>query len=110
MSQKPETRFRKRVTSALDKLPRTYYFSVQQIARRGDPDIVLCINGSFVALELKASAQEMPTPLQRRKLEWILDAEGIAFVVYPENWDEILEYLQILACNPYPSEIKTNLN
>lgn len=64
---------------------------------RGDPDLLLCIRGQFVALELKASVKSKLRPLQEYKLQQITDAGGLACRVYPENWNQIYKVLQMMA-------------
>jgi hypothetical protein len=57
----------------------------------------MCIHGVFVALELKASASDKPTELQKYNLGRISQAKGIALLVYPENWDEVYAHLHKIA-------------
>lgn len=45
----------------------------------GNPDIVCCLKGRFVAIEVKQPGKN-PTPLQALKMEKISAAGGIAFV------------------------------
>ena len=90
---KPETRFRiNHVVPFLKKLPNTYFMSIQQLAISGDPDLILCVRGRFVALELKAEG-EKPRKLQEYKLEKIRKAGGIRLVASPENWSNIKQVL-----------------
>lgn len=81
------------VVPFLKKLKNCDYTSVQQLSRSGDPDIYACIGGVFVALELKASEKSRLRPLQAWKLEKIKSAGGLAMVVTPENWPEVMETL-----------------
>ena len=97
MAEKPETLFRRKVVLDLKKLYNTYFFSVQQVAIRGSPDICMCIDGRFVSLELKRSPTAEVAQLQRHTLGKILKANGIAFIVHPDNWFEIYAYLEILS-------------
>lgn len=46
----------------------------------GIPDVIACVNGRFVALEVKRPGNK-PTPLQRATLEQIQKAGGLAAVV-----------------------------
>ncbi len=93
MAQKPETRFRNsRVVPFLKTLKNTYFWSVQQIALRGDADICLCIWGRYVALELKSDGNE-PSPLQQYKLDRITKAGGLALVSDPIRWPQIKQIL-----------------
>jgi hypothetical protein len=94
--KKPETRFRERFVKKLKKLPNTHFFSIQQVAIRGVPDLLGLVDGRFVALELKASSKANVTELQKIALQKIAAAGGIARVVYPENELEILGELECL--------------
>ena len=90
MSQKPETVFRQKVTKWLEaNLPGSWFESIQQIAIRGTPDLLGCVRGRFVALELKASETSPVQELQKLKLERIASAGGVALLVYPENWESV---------------------
>lgn len=93
MAEKPETRFRRRVQAKLDLIPNSWYESIQQKAIQGTPDILGCVNGYFVALELKATPASKPSALQRLKLQRIVDANGVAFVVHPQNLEETIDVL-----------------
>jgi hypothetical protein len=97
MPQKPETRFRMRFRARLDKLPNSWFESIQQKAICGTPDIIGCVNGYFVGLELKAKASNKPTRLQELKLELIRTAKGYSVTVHPGNMEEVLEHLEKLA-------------
>ena len=96
MSRKPETVFRKRVSDALKTLPNTVFFPIQQKTFVGHPDFLLCIRGRFVALELK-SEKGVPSPLQRYNISKVIECGGLGYVVYPDNWKEILNVLKTLA-------------
>ncbi len=87
---KPETRFAvNQVDPFLKKLQHCVVTTVQQLAKCGDPDRILCIRGRYVALELKA-LDGKARPLQEWKLTSIrVRGGGLAFVVSPDNWEEI---------------------
>lgn len=89
MAPKAETNFKVRVKAYLATLPHTWHVKVQQVGIRGTPDILCCIRGRFVALELKRSATAHIDPLQYHILGLISQAGGYAMVVYPENWAEV---------------------
>lgn len=65
------------------------------VALGGIPDFLGCINGQFVALELKKDNTSPPSALQAYILEKIRKAGGMAFVVSPENWEEIYAHLKL---------------
>jgi hypothetical protein len=93
----PETRFRTQtVDPFLKELPNTYAMSVQQVALVGDPDKILCINGFFVALELKARGGRL-SKMQKYKLDQISAAGGVALVADPDNWERVKARLREIA-------------
>ncbi len=95
---KPETKFRiNRVDPKLRLLQNTWFESIQQKAIRDTPDKIGCVNGCFVALEIKASEKATTRLGQVLKGEMIKKAGGYWFKVYPENWDEIFNFLKGLA-------------
>lgn len=94
MSKKPETTFRESTYKDLDTLPNTWYESIQQVCIKGTPDIIMCINGLFVALEYKKDRKTKPEPIQTYKHDKIEGAFGFIFIVYPENWKYAFKELQ----------------
>lgn len=54
----------------------------------GTPDILACVNGYFVAIEVKAQAGK-PSELQLAKIRQIREAGGFAYVVYPTGWERL---------------------
>ncbi len=97
MAAKPETVFRAKARKRLDMIPNSFWESIQQKTINGTPDILGCVNGFFVALELKATPNDEPTALQKLKLQRIVDANGVAFVLHPGNLEVTLELLNNLA-------------
>lgn len=98
MAKKPETVFRESTYPALDKLNNTVRMSIHQVAIIGDPDIILCINGLFVALEYKKDAKTKPDVIQLYKHRKIRQkGKGKVFVVYPENWKRVYKKLEAIA-------------
>jgi len=93
VSSKPETLFRRRVVKDLESLDKIAVFSVQQVSIRGTPDLLICLKGNFIALELK-SEEGSPSPLQLYNIKRIERAFGQAFVVYPDNWGRIFDFLK----------------
>lgn len=88
-----ETMFKERVQRDLDSL-NCYHVKIQQRALRGIPDILACINGNFVALELKKDSVAHIDKLQYFELSKIQKkGKGLAFIVCPENWEETFKLL-----------------
>lgn len=71
-------------------------------SQAGTPDLLTCINGKFVAIEVKSSDGK-PSELQLHNLRQIDAAGGIAILAYPEDWDNlkalILALLNGQACS-----------
>lgn len=46
--------------------------------KRGAPDILACLDGVFVGIEVKREGKE-PTPIQHKRMAEIMHAGGLAF-------------------------------
>ena len=57
------------------------------VQREGVPDLLVCCNGYFLGIELKAETGE-PSKLQLRQIKMIRKAYGIAIVLYPHQFEE----------------------
>ena len=57
------------------------------VQREGVPDLLVCCNGFFLAVELKAEKGH-PSELQLWNIEQIRKAGGIALVLYPYQFDD----------------------
>lgn len=97
MSEQPETRFKKQIRPQLDALPNSWWFKTQLVALIGIPDIIGCLNGRFVALELKKDEKSLPSKMQLHVLNRIQAAGGIGVVVTPGSWDFTYQMLRFLA-------------
>ena len=65
--------------------------------RSGIPDILACVNGNFVAIEVKSSTGE-PSELQKYNIRKISESKGYAIITYPEDFDKLKKDLDKL-CN-----------
>lgn len=92
MARKPETNFRQKVIRELRLLDNTVIFSVQQKAIRGTPDLLICCNSLFVAMELKTDEGEC-SALQEKTLNDVSKAKGVSLVARPHNWDKVYKML-----------------
>jgi hypothetical protein len=89
-----ETQFKEQVQRDLkDMDPNGYYLKTQERGRKGVPDMLICLQGDFVAIELKRDG-EVPTKLQQLQLDKISRANGTAFAASPETWDAQLAILK----------------
>ena len=89
----PESIFRKKVIAALKGIKSSWWESISQKSIIGTPDIVGLIGGIFVALELKATSRSKISPMQLYKLEEIEGAGGLAFILHPGNYEQIIPIL-----------------
>lgn len=92
----PETRFRLRVVKpALESIPESWWTKIQAGSVRGIPDVLGCIKGKMIALELKTE-KGVADPLQLHRLTQVQRAGGYAAVVRPSNFHLILADLEAL--------------
>lgn len=66
------------------------YFA-NRMTKVGIPDILACVNGHFVGIEVKSSTGK-PSELQIYNVKTINECGGFAVIVAPEQW----EFLKIL--------------
>lgn len=85
-----EKQFEKKVREFLKSLPKQWHFKVfgNAFQESGIPDLVGCINGRLIGLEVKSSKGK-PSELQLYKIKLINKAGGYATVVSPKNWEEV---------------------
>ena len=95
-----EKTFENEIKKFLNKLPNTWYFKVWSgpYSKSGIPDIIACINGNFVALEVKAE-NGRASELQKRNIRLINECKGQAYIVYPNDFEELKERLIELCKN-----------
>jgi hypothetical protein len=93
MGKKAETSFKEIVLKDLAALPNGFFEKIQQVGKRGTPDILGCLNGYAVVIELKKDAKAKPDKLQRHKLKKYEKACALVFVAFPENWNELYKRL-----------------
>lgn len=72
-------------------------------SENGTPDILACVNGYFLAIEVKAP-EGRPTDLQLYKIECIRKAGGMAFVVYPSGWFKLKDIIDGLLIDKFNRE------
>jgi len=91
--KKPETAFKEWFVARLETIPKIWVEKIQQVAIRGTPDLIVCLRGIFIAIELKIGDEE-PDDLQAYKLNAIKRAGGVTYVVRPTNAEEVLRNLR----------------
>ncbi|RAN59835.1 recombinase RecB [Dolosigranulum pigrum] len=77
----PEKKIENKIKQYLDSIG-AYYLKVHGSAFQpsGTPDILACVNGRFVGIEVKRPEGGRVSPLQQFKINQIEAAGGIAFV------------------------------
>lgn len=91
-----ETKFKLKIRPLLYAIPHSWWVKIQLVSFRGIPDYLGCVNGIFVALELKVDGKDA-TSLQGHVIRKIIAAGGLGFVVTPELWPDIYEILLDIA-------------
>lgn len=70
------------------------YFA-NSFTKSGIPDILACINGHFVAIEVKA-ANGKPSELQKWNIQKIKEAKGLGIILYPKDFEKFKQLVQTL--------------
>ena len=93
MAMTPEAKVKAVVKNQLKGLGAYFFFpATGGYGRSGVPDIVGCYQGEFFGIECKAG-KGTTTPLQRKNLEDIDTAGGLALVVNEENMHDVSSLL-----------------
>ena len=79
-------------------------FFANRNTRSGIPDILACINGYFVAIEVKA-VNGKASPLQIHHCEAIRKAGGFSFILYPSGFEEFKQFVSGLNCDRFSKDI-----
>ncbi|MCD8090519.1 MAG: VRR-NUC domain-containing protein [Clostridiales bacterium] len=73
--------------------------------KSGIPDLICCINGIFIAVEVKAS-NGRPSELQRLNIKRINKSGGIGLFLYPEGFEEFKNLIKgVTECNIHTAEL-----
>ncbi len=66
--------------------------------RSGIPDLIICLKGEFIAIELK-NEEGKPSPLQIYNIDKIKQSGGQAFILRPSQFEnfkrEVLKHVQL---------------
>jgi hypothetical protein len=88
-----ETTFKEKVIKDLKTLGNCWFIKTMERGRVGTPDLLICLRGKFVAIELKREGKHT-TKLQQLTLSKIAAAQGISFESSPSIWDGQFELLK----------------
>ena len=90
----PEGKQKAKVKKILDDLGCYYFFpAANGYGRSSIPDIIVCMDGLFLGLEIKAGKNKA-TALQLRELDRIRQHGGLGLVVDDNNIDTLEHVLQ----------------
>lgn len=93
MKEKP---FENKVKKLLEKNGAWFVkFFANGFTKRGVPDLLACVNGRFLAIEVKGD-DGAPTDLQLYNLALITKAGGYGVVAYPEDFQSLSELVEAL--------------
>jgi len=99
MAQKAETNFRKKVRADLQSLVMVglpfFFEPIQQKAIKGSPDFFLCVDGFFIALELKSTGGNL-SKVPAEKLKRVAHANGLGIMADPQGWPMAFEAIKKL--------------
>lgn len=79
------------------------YWAGAQFTKSGVPDILACVNGYFVGIEVKAQNGK-PSELQLYNIRQIRKAGGLAYVIYPSGWERFKEIIDDLLIEQFNKE------
>lgn len=102
-----EKQFENKVKGYLKKLPGCWFIKYWGggMSKAGIPDILCCINGIFMSIELKASNGK-PTELQKYNTRLINQAAGIGIILYPEGFENFKNIIQeVIKCSSHIQEL-----
>lgn len=97
-----EKRFEVKVRRYLDSIGAwSVKYHGNAMSANGTPDLLVCLSGVFMAIEVKASNGK-PSELQKYKINQINEAGGVAMVLYPEGFDDFrLLCEEVLRCSSH---------
>lgn len=78
-------------------------FFANSYTKVGVPDILACVKGHFVGIEVKAQNGH-PSELQLHNVEQIKKAGGLAYIVYPSGWEKLKGIIDDLLIDKYNKE------
>lgn len=101
----PEKTFENKIKAFLESHGAWFVkFFANRMTKEGIPDILACINGYFVGIEVKA-ANGRPSALQLHHCSEIRKAGGFAFIVYPSGFDEFKKFVGDLQKDTFNKEM-----
>ena len=94
MGFKSEKAFQNYVLKRLRLLPMSYWYKANDRTTAGIPDLIGCVRGTFVGIELKVNSKT--SRIQEYTIDRINRAGGVSFVTTPESFEKDLLLLKRL--------------
>lgn len=80
-------------------------FFANSFTKSGIPDILACVNGYFVGIEVKAQNGK-PSELQLYNIRKICEAGGFAIVLYPSGFEKFKRFITDLNNDTFNKEME----
>lgn len=79
----------------IEKSPVGWFFKVWGggYQKSGIPDLIICVNGFFIAAELKGEGGK-PSELQEKNIRLINQGNGIGIILYPQGFEQFKEIVK----------------
>lgn len=74
------------------------YFA-NRMTKSGVPDLLICVRGTFLAVEVKAQNGK-PSELQLYNRDEIRKAGGYSIILYPDQWEDFKLFIDDLIDRP----------
>lgn len=94
MGFKSEKAFQNYVLKRLRLLPLSYWYKANDRTTAGIPDIIGCVRGTFVGIELKVTSKV--SKIQDYTIDKINRAGGVSFVMTPDTFEKDFQLLKRL--------------
>ena len=97
MASTPEGKVKTKVKKLLDKYGALHFSPMGTgYGVSGVSDIIALYKGRFIAIECKADEKKLPTELQKRFLQRVIEWGGLGLVIHDKNIDMLQASLDIL--------------
>ena len=89
-----EKLFENKIKKFIKTLPKAWFYKhwAGAYSQSGIPDIICCINGRFVGIEVKATNGKV-SDLQLRNIKLINESGGVGLIVKPSDFDTLKDTL-----------------
>ena len=103
---KEEKKFETKIRKFIDECGgwQVKYFA-NGYTKSGIPDILACVNGYFIAIEVKAENGRI-SALQTYQIEMIRRAGGFAFVLYPSGYERFKQFINGLLIDEFNKDME----